>query len=118
MTEIYAELEGGRCLLDLEGHAVRDPAEPDGGEAEEGSATGVQVCAAVSAIVYALAGYILNAEREGRAEVYAMRLGSARACLHVHGDDRVEGACEAAILGLRQLEGRYGAYLHMECAPD
>ena len=62
--------------------------------------------------------FLERAEREGRAEVYAMRLGSARACLHVHGDDRVEGACEAAILGLRQLEGRYGAYLHMECAPD
>ena len=62
MTTGYAELEGGRCLLVLDGHATGSPS----------------VCAAISGLVYALAGYLTNAEREVRAEVYASEQETAR----------------------------------------
>ena len=91
MTQVYAEMEGGRCLLTLEGHAT-------------GS---TEVCAAISCLVYALAGYLANAGRDGFAEVYTMDMEDGKVCLHCHGDDRVTAACEVAIIGLRQLEKQY-----------
>ena len=87
MTQVYAELEGGRCLLALDGHATGSP----------------EMCAAISGIVYALAGYLSNGERDGFAEVYHMELESGRVRIHCRGDDRVTAACEMAIIGLGQL---------------
>lgn len=98
MTKGYAELEDGRCLLVLDGHATGSPA----------------VCAAVSGLVYALAGYLTNAERDGRAEGYAMELEPGRVRIHASGDDRCVGACEAVILGLCQLAESEPEYLTME----
>ena len=98
MTTGYAELEGGRCLLTLDGHATGSP----------------DVCAAVSGLVYALAGYLSNAELEGRAEVYALELESGKVRIHCHGDDRVTAACEMAIIGLRQLEKAHPDLLQMD----
>lgn len=98
MTTGYAELEGSRCLLTLDGHATGSPA----------------VCAAISGLVYALAGYLTNAERDGRAEGYAMELEPGRVRIHASGDDRCVGACEAVILGLCQLAESEPEYLTME----
>ena len=102
MTQVYAELEGGRCLLDVEGHATGSP----------------EVCAAVSGIVYALAGYVANAERDGHGEIYSMRMDSGRALLHVHGDDRVCGACEMALIGLMQIAKQHPEHINVNVAPD
>lgn len=102
MTTGYAELEGGRCLLALDGHATGSP----------------DVCAAVSGLVYALAGYLSNAELEGRAEVYALELESGKVRLHCRGDDRVTGACEAAVLGLMQLARQYPERIQVELASE
>ena len=98
MTTGYAELEGGRCLLVLDGHATGSPS----------------VCAAISGLVYALAGYLTNAEREVRAEVYAAELEPGRVRIHASGDDRCVGACEAVLLGLCQLVESEPDYLRME----
>lgn len=102
MTKVYAEFEGGRCLLNLEGHATGSP----------------EVCAAVSGIVYALAGYVTNAERDGHAEIYSMIMDSGRALLHFHGDDRVCGACEMAFVGLMQIEKQHPEHIKVNFAPD
>ena len=82
----------------LDGHATGSPA----------------VCAAVSGLVYALAGYLTNAEREVRAEVYAAELEPGRVRIHASGDDRCVGACEAVLLGLCQLAESEPDYLRME----
>lgn len=44
MTRIYAEMDGPRCTISAQGHAT-------------GS---VEACAAISGILYALAGYVTN----------------------------------------------------------
>ena len=98
MTCGYAELEGGRCLLVLDGHAAGSP----------------EVCAAISGLAYALAGYLVNAEKDGRADVYAAELSSGQVRIHANGDDRCVGACEAVLLGLRQISAQYPDYLQME----
>lgn len=98
MTQIYAELEGGRCLLAVDGHAT-------------GSA---EVCAAISGLVYALAGYAANAESEGRAEIFTEELESGKVRLHLHGDDRTVGACEAILIGLLQIAEQFPEYVQME----
>ena len=98
MTQGYAELEGGRCLLALDGHATGSP----------------EMCAAISGIVYALAGYLANAGRDGFAEFYRMELESGKVRIHCHGDDRVTAACEMAIIGLRQLEKAHPDLLQMD----
>lgn len=102
MTQVYAELEGGRCLLVLDGHATGSP----------------EVCAAISSLVYALAGYLTNAGRDGYAEVYSMELVAGRVRLHCHGNDEVTGACKMAIIGLRQLEKQYPELLQVDFRED
>ena len=102
MTTVYAELEGGRCLLALDGHATGSP----------------PVCAAISGLVYALAGYLLNAEQDGYGQVYRLELESGKVRIHCHGDDRVVAACETAIIGLRQLEQTYPELVHVELPED
>lgn len=98
MTRGYAELDGGRCLLSLEGHATGSP----------------EVCAAISGLAYALAGYLVNAEQEGRAEVYTLSMEEGNVVIHGSGDSRVVGACEAVLLGLRQIAAQYPDYLQMD----
>ncbi len=66
----------------------------------EGSA---QVCAAVSGLMYALAGYLLNAKRRGLARVEELRLDSGDARLEWLGKPRTEAAFDMAAVGLEQL---------------
>ena len=95
MTKCYYEMDGSRMFLHLQGHA-------------SGSKT---ICAGISAIVYALAGYIKNAESEERVNIYTMNLNSGNVELHITGDDRTEGAFESALIGLKQIEKKYPDYL-------
>ena len=90
---------GGRAVpAGLDGHATGSP----------------EVCAAISGIVYC-PGRVSRQRGAGRyAEVYAMDLEAGKVRIHCHGDDRVTGACEMAIIGLRQLEKQYPELLQMD----
>lgn len=94
MTSITIRECGGRWRLDAAGHAT-------------GSR---EVCAAVSAIVYALGGRLLELEEAGRARVTALRLESGEAEIEAEG----EGARDAfavAGTGFSQLAERYPEYI-------
>ncbi len=81
----------------------------------EGHATGSEaVCAAVSALVYALAGYLMNLERHGSAQVHTRRLDSADAEIEAGGGEAVRAAFELTCVGLRQIAERYGDFLRVE----
>ena len=84
MTQVYAERDGQRCILSAQGHAT-------------GS---VEACAAVSGILYALAGYVTNAMRERYVEVYTWRMESGDVQLDFSGDDGTAAAFEMAVIGL------------------
>ena len=89
---------------------------PTGGDATryylccEGHATGSQdVCAAVSAIVSSLAGYLENVEGwsdrcldDGYAEIVFDTVS-----------ERVVGAWEMAVFGLKQLAHTFGDFVHV-----
>ena len=81
MTQVYAERDGQRCILSAQGHAT-------------GS---VEACAAVSGILYALAGYVTNAMRERYVEVYTWRMESGDVQLDFDGDDGTAAAFEMAV---------------------
>lgn len=87
MTRVYAERDGRHCILRAKGHAT-------GSE---------QVCAAVSGILYALAGYLTNAMRERYVEVYEYRMDSGDVLLDFNGDEGTTAAFEMAAIGLMQI---------------
>lgn len=85
MTRVRAEIGGGVCCLDLEGHATGSPA----------------VCAAISGMICALAGYLSN-----RVEV-EMELGEGSAHIHAKIGEKESGACEMVAYGLLQMANQY-----------
>ncbi len=88
MTRIYAGQQGKRCILTARGHAT-------------GS---VAVCAAISGIVYALAGYLVNAQAEKRVEILTQRLESGDAALEFLADAGAAEAFSMAVIGLLQIQ--------------
>ena len=98
MVKVYAESEGNRYLLSSEGHAT-------GSE---------RVCAAVSALVFAFAGYVENAKVSRKAQVYNMKLDSGKALIHCHGDRDVGTAFDTVVLGLKQVELSHPALIKVE----
>ena len=98
MTQVYAEHSGNRCILSAKGHAT-------------GS---VEVCAAVSGILYALAGYLTNAVRERYIEFYENRMEEADVLLDYNGDEGTSAAFEMAVIGLAQIGKQYPEFLKME----
>ena len=98
MTQVYAERSGNRCILSAQGHAT-------------GS---VEVCAAVSGILYALAGYLTNAVRERYIEFYENRMEDADVLLDFNGDDCTAAAFEMAVIGLAQVGQQYPEFLQVE----
>lgn len=95
MTRAYAERDGDRFSLSLEGHAT-------------GS---VEVCAAVSCLIYSLAGYIRSSPG---AAVECLELASGKAVLAFRGGAEAKGAFEAAVVGLLQLAAQYPEQLIVE----
>ncbi len=89
MTTILARRSSGgfRCAIRASGHAT-------GSE---------KACAAVSAILYALAGYLKNAEADRRLPVVEIRLESGDAVLDFWADEEAKGAFEMAVIGLAQV---------------
>ena len=102
MTQVYAERSGNRCILSAKGHAT-------------GS---VEVCAAVSGILYALAGYLANAIRERYIEFYENRMEEADVLLDFNGDDCATAAFEMAVIGLAQIGQQHPGLLQVEYTED
>ena len=94
MTNACVNIDGSRCLMTMEGHAT-------------GSET---VCAGVSAIVYALSGYLLNAG-EHLEKVIRNELESGSACISCTGDECVAAAFRMAGIGLAQIARQFPDYL-------
>ena len=97
MIEASFARSDGRLLLDVIGHAGYSSSGDD------------VVCAAVSGIVYALAGYLVN-ECKG-AVIGALRPGLAS--LECGGDG--EAAMRMAYVGLLQLSLTYPAFVSVRC---
>lgn len=91
MTRIYAEQDGQRCILSVQGHAT-------------GS---VKACAAVSGILYALAGYLENVRQERCIERYTWEMESGKVLLDFNGDESTAAAFEMAVIGLLQIAKAY-----------
>ena len=90
MTCAVVEIDGGSCLLTARGHA-----------------TGcTEVCAAVSAIIYALSGYVLNAGEHLRG-LERNELRSAWARIECSGDACLRAAFRMAGIGLAQVAKAY-----------
>ncbi len=85
MIRVRFDRSGAACRLSLRGHATGDPA----------------VCAAASALVFALAGYV-----RGRGGGEAL-LESGRAKVDCPRDKEADGAFAAVLSGLEQLQRRY-----------
>ena len=97
MTRIEAEYDQrtGHCRLTANGHA-------------EGSE---QVCAAVSALLGALAGYMENARRSGAVTVWKQQLSGGRAELDfMSSGEEGCGAFLAVCVGLLQVAEQHPDY--------
>lgn len=88
--------QGGEYRLQLSGHAT-------------GS---TQVCAAVSSIVYALAGWLQN-DRVHQSRLPEILLESGETVIRAWGNVCVGTAFELAEIGLQQIEKAYPEYLRM-----
>lgn len=84
MTRIYCERDGDRYLIAASGHAT-------GSE---------KACAAVSGILYGLAGYLAN---DGTAEIITCRMEPGDAVLQARGGEALGGAFTMAAIGLGQI---------------
>lgn len=95
MTKVRYGFDGDRAFVEAKGHAT-------------GSET---VCAGVSAILFALAGYLKNDEG---AHILAFRLTPGDALLRARGGKEMRGAFEGAVIGLLQLAKSYGDFVSAE----
>lgn len=69
-----------------------------------------RVCAGISAICFALAGYLLNRESEGLE--YSLIVGDAE--ITAKDTAVTQEAFMMAEIGLRQIEQTYGDYIHVD----
>lgn len=96
MIDVYAEKDHDCFLLVCKGHAT-------GSE---------DVCAGVSAIVYALAGWAENyAESDVKTE-----FESGDALVTFRGGSEAEAAFDMAVIGLKQIEAGHGRYISVRNA--
>lgn len=87
MTVIHARQGPDGMCISAKGHASGSP----------------EACAAVSALLYALAGYLTNAEQDGKAQNVFTRLESGDAELRFCGGEAAQAAFRMAVIGLLQL---------------
>ena len=92
MTTVYATDAGGVMRLSVRGHATGSD----------------QVCAAVSGLVCALAGYLAN---DDGAQVQEQVVDSARAVFRFTGGPEAHGAFKAVVIGLQQLAASYPDFI-------
>ena len=96
MTEIYAEKAGDLYTISAKGHAA-------------GSS---EVCAAVSAILYALAGYMENAGESIDSILTSMDSGCA--VISFRGGQAAEAVFDMAVIGLMQIEAACPKYIRVK----
>lgn len=96
MTDIYCEQDGNRCILYAKGHAT-------GSE---------QVCAAVSGIIFALAGYLAN--ETSHAEIRNLSIESGDVRMEFYADEHALGAFETAVIGLAQIAEKYPEFAKIQ----
>lgn len=95
MTEVSYRDEGGRYTLRCQGHATGSD----------------EACAAVSVLMTTLAGYLANAGDRARGS-WSLELGLAEISIETE-DDRVIGAWEVTLFGLKQLENSFPDYIRV-----
>lgn len=98
MTQVTYGGDGSWHYLRAAGHATGSP----------------EVCAAVSGLVYALAGCLKSLERQGRAEVRLCSLESGDAVLDAEGGAELDGAFDTAVIGLLQIAQKYPEFVRVE----
>ena len=94
MTKVYLEQDGNRYTVSCKGHAT-------------GS---VEACAAVSCLVYTLAGWLHNAS----VKVLQEKLDSGDALIQYRGGDAAETAFDMICVGFLQLKKSYCDYVSVD----
>jgi len=64
----------------------------------------VEVCNYITGVLYALAGYVMNAEENGFARIDKLESAPGDVTVRCRGDERVMAAFDMAKIGLLQLE--------------
>lgn len=101
MTKICVEEDGRRRVLSAQGHATGHP----------------DVCAAISSILFSLAGWLENARANPAKhwiECFTCRMESGDVMLDFAGDDDMAVAFDLAVIGLLQLEKAYPELIQVE----
>lgn len=102
MIQISYRRAGDRHQLTVEGHAGQDRRGRD------------IVCAGVSALSFALLGYLA----ECGAEIEEMSGGSGSIAVSCTGDERAAAAFGVAMTGYAQIAERYPQYVEIHIAPQ
>ena len=100
MTRVMVELQDRFWSISAAGHAT-------GSE---------EVCAAISGLIYALAGYLENAVQDGVARWTDCRLEPGEAILSVSAEEMEESITAVfhmAAIGLLQIEKAHPKYIHV-----
>ena len=94
MTQVYLEQDGRRFMVSCQGHAT-------------GSA---EACAAVSCLVYTLAGWLHNTA----VLVLKKKLEDGNALIQFSGNDAAETAFDMICVGFLQLQAQYGDFISVD----
>lgn len=94
MTRVYLEQDGQRYTVSCKGHAT-------------GS---VEACAAVSCLVYTLAGWLRNTS----VLVLKAELNDGNAQIQYHGGAAAETAFDMICVGFLQLQEQYGDFISVD----
>ena len=94
MTQVYLEQAGKKFMVKCQGHAT-------------GS---VEACAAVSCLVYTLAGWIRNTSVLLEKE----KLEDGDALIQFRGGSAAETAFDVITVGFLQLQEQYGEYVSVD----
>lgn len=97
MTRVYCEKGGRRYTVTALGHADGSP----------------EVCAAISGILYALLGYVKNAQDESMI-VYSDRISSGDVAIDFRGGENAEAVYDMTLIGLLQIEKSHPEYIKVE----
>lgn len=91
MTTVYGAVDHGKYVLEMEGHATDNPI----------------VCSAISSLVYALLGYLVNAEEAGTAYGIKDHVESGSVNLIYEIDDELIPIFHMFEIGIKQIEAKY-----------
>lgn len=98
MTKVYIEADGNRRILSARGHAT-------------GSS---ECCAAISGILYALAGYLENVQAEEELRIYDRRMEEGDVYIDVRVGQKADAAFDMTVCGLLQIEKKYPEFIRVE----